>query len=151
MSENKSDSDSKSSPEPFIVRATTMHDLHKIDAFLVGFVAAGRILPRTVGELELLIPTGFIAEINSQIVGFVALEIYSPKLAEIRSLCVRPIMQGQGVGKRLIEACIELARKRKVFEIMAITSTDQFFQNCGFEFTLPGEKKALFLQTREKG
>ncbi len=149
MPENKSNSDSTPASEPFAVRATTMHDLHGIDEFLIGFVAAGRILPRTVGELELLIPTGFIAKVNSQIVGFVALDIYSPKLAEIRSLCVRPIMQGQGVGKRLIEACIQLASDRKVFEIMAITSTDQFFQNCGFDFTLPGEKKALFMQTRD--
>ena len=149
MSDKKSDPDSKSYSEPFIVRATTMHDLHEIDAFLVDFVAAGRILPRTVGELELLVPTGFVAMVNSQIVGFVALEIYSPKLAEVRSLCVRPIMQGQGVGKRLIEACIQLASDRKIFEVMAVTSTDQFFLNCGFDFTLPGEKKALFLQTRD--
>jgi hypothetical protein len=33
---------------------------------------------------------------------------------------------------------------------MAITSADDFFHRCGFDFTLPGEKKALFLQTRER-
>ena len=32
---------------------------------------------------------------------------------------------------------------------MTITSVDEFFLRCGFDFTLPGEKKALFLQTRE--
>ena len=125
-------------------------DVNRIDLFLADFVAAERVLPRTLDELEQLISTGFVAEVNDQLVGFVTLEIYSKKLAEIRSLCVRPIMQGQGIGKRLIEACIELARERNIFEVMAITSTDQFFLNCGFDFTLPGEKKALFLQTREK-
>jgi len=29
-----------------------------------------------------------------------------------------------------------------------VTSSEEFFQTCGFDFTLPGEKKALFLQTR---
>ncbi len=138
----------ESIPVPSI-RSATAQDLKKIDLFLADFVAAGRVLPRTIDELELLIPTGFIAELNGQIVGFVTLEIYSKKLAEIRSLCVRPIMQGQGIGKNLINACIELATSRNVFEVMAITSTEDFFRNCGFDFTLPGEKKALFLQTRD--
>ena len=138
----------ESIPVPSI-RSATAQDLKKIDLFLADFVAAGRVLPRTIDELELLIPTGFIAELNGQIVGFVTLEIYSKKLAEIRSLCVRPIMQGQGIGKNLINACIELATSRNVFEVMSITSTEDFFRNCGFDFTLPGEKKALFLQTRD--
>lgn len=133
-----------------IVRAATPEDVCAIDQFLADFVAAGRILPRTIDELELLIPTGFVAEVHGQLVGFVALEIYSRKLAEIRSLCVRPIMQGQGIGKKLIQACVELATQRNVFEVMAITSTEHFFQSCGFDFTLPGEKKALFLQTRDQ-
>lgn len=136
-------------PLPVVIRATSPEDVPGIDAFLADFVAAGRILPRTIDELEQLIPTGFVAEVHGQIVGFVALEIYSRKLAEIRSLCVRPIMQGQGVGKKLVGACIDLAAQRNVFEVMAITSTEEFFRNCGFDFTLPGEKKALFLQTRE--
>ncbi|TWT56836.1 Amino-acid acetyltransferase [Thalassoglobus neptunius] len=132
-----------------VIRRAQPEDIERIDLFLADFVAAERILPRTIDEMEQLIPTGFVAEVNDQIVGFVTLEIYSRKLAEVRSLCVRPIMQGQGIGKKLINACIELARERNVFEVMAITSTDQFFRTCGFDFTLPGEKKALFLQTRD--
>ncbi len=148
MSDPKSSSNA--SIHSVIVRAATSSDLNHIDAFLTDFVSAGRILPRTIDELELLIPTGFVAEVQDQIVGFVALEIYSRKLAEIRSLCVRPIMQGQGVGKELIQACLQLAKERNVFEVMAITSTDKFFLNCGFDFTLPGEKKALFMQMRDE-
>jgi hypothetical protein len=30
---------------------------------------------------------------------------------------------------------------------MAITSKEDFFRQCGFDFTLPGEKKALFIHT----
>ncbi|MCA9082790.1 MAG: GNAT family N-acetyltransferase, partial [Planctomycetaceae bacterium] len=78
------------------------------------------------------------------------LEIYSSKLAEVRSLAVLPEMQGRGYGKRLVQECVELARSRNILEVMAITSADGFFQSCGFDFTLPGEKKALFIQTREE-
>ena len=138
------------SPSPAVVRASTMADLDDIYEFIQPFVDAGRLLPRTVDELEGLIPTGFVATIDDEVVGFVALEVYSRKLAEIRSLCVGSEFRGQGIGKRLTIACVELARRLKVFEVMAITSTDEFFRSCGFDFTLPGEKKALFLLTRDQ-
>jgi hypothetical protein len=43
---------------------------------------------------------------------------------------------------------VEFAKERSILEVMAITSSEEFFQSCGFDFTLPGERKALFLQTR---
>lgn len=114
------------------------------------FVQANRLLPRTTDELNDLISFGFVASTGDQIVGFAALEIYSAKLAEIRSLAVHENFQGQGIGKALVKKCVELAVKRNVLEVMAITSADGFFQSCGFDFTLPGEKKALFMQTRDE-
>ncbi len=131
------------------IRATTEADLNGVEQFISPFVQARRILPRTTDELEQLLRTGFVAVADGQIVGFAALEIYSRKLAELRSLAVADEWQGRGVGRRLVRACVELAQERRVFEVMTITSTDEFFRRCGFDFTLPGEKKALFLQTRD--
>ncbi len=133
----------------FVVRAATLRDVEALGEFIEPFVEQGRLLPRTHDELEDLTRHGFVAVIGKKIVGFAALEIYSVKLAELRSLAVSPDHQGQGIGKALVIACIDQAKKQNVFEVMAITSSDEFFQRCGFDFTLPGEKKALFLQTRE--
>ena len=132
-----------------IVRATTKSDVEGLGRFIEPFVTQGRLLPRTHDELEDLTRHGFIAVENGAIVGFAALEIYSAKLAELRSLAVSPVHQGRGIGKALVNACIDRAKQQNVFEVMAITSSEEFFQRCGFDFTLPGEKKALFLQTRE--
>jgi N-acetylglutamate synthase-like GNAT family acetyltransferase len=132
------------------VRAAEDSDLAALEAFIEPFVDDGKLLPRTFDELTELLPNFFIAEADGQIVGCAALEIYSRKLAEIRSLAVSPTLQGKGVGKLLVEACIALAREKNVLEVMAITSSDGFFISCGFDFTLPGEKKALFYQTRDK-
>jgi amino-acid N-acetyltransferase len=143
-------SSSASSTCPAEVRPSTMADLDDIYEFIQPFVDAGRLLPRTLDELEGLIPTGFVAISEGEVVGFVALELYSRKLAEIRSLCVSSEHRGQGIGKRLTLACVDLARRQNIFEVMAITSTDDFFRSCGFDFTLPGEKKALFLLTRDE-
>lgn len=132
-----------------VIRPARFSDVGALNRFIEPFVAQGRLLPRTQDELAELVATGFVATAREEIVGFGALEIYSPKFSELRSLAVEPTYQGRGIGRRLVEACLELARERNVFEVMVITSTDEFFRQCGFDFTLPGEKKALFLQTRD--
>lgn len=132
------------------IRPARPADLEALLEFIEPFVRDGRLLRRTSDELGELLPTGFVAECKDRLVGFATLEIYSPKFAEVRSLCVAPEHQGRGIGKLLVEACVTLARDRHVFEVMAITSEENFFLSCGFNFTLPGEKKALFLQTRSE-
>ena len=138
------------SPNDVEIRAAVRSDLPALERFITQFVEQNRLLPRTKNELKELIPFGFVACQDGKLLGFAALEIYSSKLAEIRSLAVAPDMQGSGVGKSLVRKCVELAESRNVLEVMAITSTDEFFRACGFDFTLPGEKKALFIQTRDE-
>ena len=134
----------------FNVRRAQPGETDRIAAFITPFVEAGRLLPRTYDELDDLLNNLFIAEVQGEIVGCAALEIYSKKLAEIRSLAVSPDLQGAGVGKKLVAACVELASERNILEVMAVTSSDDFFRACGFDFTLPGEKKALFYQSKNE-
>lgn len=132
------------------MRLATADDIEALIRFVAPFVEDGTLLPRTYEEIEEWLPSFFIAEINGEMVGCAALEIYSRKLAEIRSLAVSPVVRGIGVGKMLVEACVKLAREKHILEVMAISSNEQFFKAAGFDFTLPGEKKAFFIQTRER-
>jgi N-acetylglutamate synthase-like GNAT family acetyltransferase len=132
-----------------IIRQAIRDDVVALAAFIETFVADRRILPRTVDELAELVTHGFIAEKAGRIVGFAALEVYSTKLGEVRSLVVAAEMQGHGIGRKLLAACVERAHSLNVLEVLAITSEEAFFRSCGFDFTLPGEKKAMFIQTRE--
>ncbi len=131
------------------IRPAQQADCAALAPFIHAFVEQQKLLPRTETEVTELVEHGFVAECEGRIVGFSALEIYSPKMAEIRSLAVDASMQGRGLGKKLVNACVELARSEEILEVMAITSSDEFFQSCGFDFTLPGEKKALFIHTRD--
>ena len=133
-----------------VIREATREDIPQLEEFVERFVQANRLLPRTTDELYDLIPFGFVAVADDRLVGFAALEIYSAKLAEVRSLAVDQDFQGLGIGRGLVQKCVDLAQHRNILEVMAITSSDGFFRACGFDFTLPGEKKALFMQTREK-
>jgi N-acetylglutamate synthase-like GNAT family acetyltransferase len=134
---------------PVVVRPARGADIRPLAELIEPFVKERKLLPRTIDELALLLPNYFVADAGGRLVGCAALEIYSSKLAEVRSLVVLPECQGHGVGKQLVEACVSRAREEHVLEVMAITSSEEFFRSCGFDFTLPGEKKALFLQTRE--
>ena len=141
------------SQSPIIVRPARGTDIRPLADLIAPFVEQRKLLPRTIDELALLLPNYFVAEAptnagSGKLVGCAALEVYSSKLAELRSLVVVSEYQGHGVGKLLVEACVNRAREERILEVMAITSSEDFFQSCGFDFTLPGEKKALFLQTR---
>lgn len=131
------------------VRKATDADIEALSAFISEFVATGELLPRTLTELRDLLPNFFIAEVAGRLVGCATLEVYSRKLAEIRSLAVSPTMQGSGVGQQLVQACVALATEQQVFEVMAISSADNFFKKCGFDYTLPNQRKAFFMTTRD--
>ena len=133
------------------IRSAAEADIPAIADLIKPFVDEGALLERTYDEFEDLLPNFFVAvDADGVIVGCAALEIYSRKLAEIRSLAVSRSVQGQGVGSKLVAACIERAREHNVLEVMAITASDAFFQSCGFDYTLPSLKRALFVQTRDR-
>ena len=133
-----------------VLRTATRDDIDAIITFIEPFVESGALLRRTYDEVEEWLPTFYLALAGDEIVGCAALEIYSKKLAEVRSLAVSPQMQGMGIGKMLVNACVDLAHERRILEVMVITSNEHFFKAVGFDFTMTGEKKALFIQTRDE-
>lgn len=84
----------------------------------------------------------FVATEGDDIVGCCALEVYSKRLAEIRSLAVTKRMQGNGIATALVQRCMQTARKKKIYEVLAISSSDRFFAKYGFH-TFNKEKFAL--------
>ena len=126
-------------------------DLQRVQDFLQFFMDGHQLLPRTSIELELLLKHAFIAKSDEQIVGFAAVEIYSKKLAEIQCLAVSDNFRRRGVGRTLVNMCVERAREQKVVELMAISNSDEMFQACGFDYSLPNQKRAfLFSRWRMK-
>lgn len=89
------------------------------------------------------IPSFFVAEHGGEIVACCALQVYSRRLAEVRSLAVREEYQGQGIAARLVDACRERGRQRKVRQLFAVTSSPAFFERRGFTVHA-GWKTALF-------
>ncbi|MFX1579329.1 MAG: arsenic resistance N-acetyltransferase ArsN2 [Promethearchaeota archaeon] len=66
------------------------------------------------------------------LIGSVGLEIYG-KSALLRSLAVHPDFQGRGLGTRLVNSIIEVAKEKGINRLFLLTDTaEKFFEKKGF-------------------
>lgn len=69
---------------------------------------------------------------GERVIGVCGLSIVWANLAEAASLAVDPAYRGKGIGRKLVEACIEEARQLGVRKIMTLTYEQAFFEKLGF-------------------
>jgi len=77
--------------------------------------------------------TMVVASEGGAVVGAAAVELYADG-ALLRSVVVTPVLQGQGLGRQLIEAALNLATvsgSRTAF--LLTTTAEHFFPKLGFE------------------
>ncbi len=134
----------------FFVREASSSDVADIQKLMRPFVVQRKILRRSRSELLSLIPNGFVAISNDEIVGFASVEIYSKKLGEIQGLVVDERFQGRGVGSELVKFCVNRGAEKGIMEIMAISASESFLRKLGFDYSLPDQKRALFYQLRSR-
>ena len=134
----------------FQIRSSQPRDQGLILDLIEPFVQQQLLIPRSAKEVSDLLEHGFVAIDGEALVGFAAIEIYSRKLAEIQCLAVSSQAHGMGIGRQLIAACLAKAKEHQVLEVMAISSSGDFLEKCGFDYSLPGHKRALFYNTGGK-
>src|SRR5579864_2470865 len=73
-----------------------------------------------------------VAKDDGRIVGTAAVEMY-PDGALLRSVAVAPGAQGRGLGRKLTEAALRVAREARVPAVFLLTATaEQYFPKFGF-------------------
>jgi len=80
----------------------------------------------------------WVAEVDERIVGSIFLVEKSKTVAKVRLLYVEPDVRGQGIGRRLVEACIAHAQKlgykrMTLWTNDVLTSARTIYQATGFE------------------
>src|SRR5579862_7602082 len=69
-----------------------------------------RLFPRQLVQRDLpRVGSFFVAIAGREVIGCCALQIYSKRLAEVRTLAVRPDFQDRGAASLLVERCKERA------------------------------------------
>lgn len=77
---------------------------------------------------------------SPEILGFCALHIHSPDLAEVRSLIVAPNARHKGIATALINDCLKEAKNLGIKEVLTLTYARELFEKIGF---VEIEKSAL--------
>jgi DNA-binding MarR family transcriptional regulator/GNAT superfamily N-acetyltransferase len=108
------------------------------DATYEALVA--EILAGFVKNFDSTLERGWVAERAGAIIGSVFLVRASADLAKLRLLYVEPTARGLGVGKRLVQECIEFARL-KGYKTLTLWTNDvlvsarRIYQAAGFQLT----------------
>ncbi len=119
--------------ETVILRPAREDDIPAIVALVNGYAAQNLMLPRSPEEVRRTLKTWIVAEAAGRVVGCAALARLSPDLAEIRSLAVEPEYAGRGIGGRIVQALVDVARAEGIKQVAALTLRQSFFERQGFE------------------
>jgi amino-acid N-acetyltransferase len=107
-------------------------DVPQIHRLINYFAEKDEMLPRSLSELYENIRDCFVIREGERVIGCISLHIFWSDLAEIRSLAVTADMQEQGVGARLLQACLEEAEALGIPTIFCLTYKPAFFEPFGF-------------------
>ena len=114
------------------LRKARMGDVPEIHTLVNSFATRGEMLGRSRSELYEGLRDFFVVEQDGKVLGCSALHINWEDLAEVRSLAVAPEQQGKGMGKTLVNACVEEARSLGIARVYALTYRPGFFEGVGF-------------------
>lgn len=109
-----------------------LSDIPNMQKLVEPEVESGIILLRTSDEIATNIRSYTLAYKDNELVGFCALHIHTPFLAEIRSLIVKEDCRGNKIGEGLINTCLDEARTLGLQKILCLTYRQSFFERLGF-------------------
>lgn len=114
------------------IKKPTLKEVEAMRNLLRPEVERGVILERTADEIANAIRSYNVAWEGDEIVGFCALHIHSPSLAEIRSLIVKESHRGRGIATSIIEVSLKEALGLGVKEVLVLTYQRTLFEKLGF-------------------
>ncbi|MCD6130102.1 MAG: N-acetyltransferase [Deltaproteobacteria bacterium] len=121
-----------------ILRKAHLEDSLQIKEIIDTFAEEKKVLARSQDDIEERIREFVVAE-EKEIVGVSALRVYSHRLAEVRSLCVKKEYRGKSIGEKLVLFDIEEAKNLGINKVFALTMEVSFFLHLGFKKIEKGE------------
>jgi amino-acid N-acetyltransferase len=124
-----------------MIRKARLQEVREIFRLLSDYSSQWNILPRSLAELYSFVRDFFVYREDGAgpILGIGALHVFWEDLGEIRSLMVIPAHQGRGLGRALIQSCLEEARALGMRQVFVLTDRPEFFSRFGFR-EFPREK-----------
>ncbi|HEU0014467.1 MAG TPA: N-acetyltransferase [Longimicrobium sp.] len=126
-------------PRALAVRPARITDMRQVEPLINGFAGQNLMLPKTLAQLTRSFREFVVAVDGSgKVLGCAALRAYTPQLAELASLAVAEDAHGRGIGRRLVAAVEDEARRHGIGTVFALTLQEGFFHASGYR-TVPKE------------
>lgn len=115
------------------VRPAQPHEAAAISRLNNQFADEMLMLRRTPEMVSLAIDD-FVVAVDGAgaLIGCGALKEYSPSVAEVAAIAVSRDAHGQGLGRLIVGAVEQLAMKRDIYDVFALTLQPKFFAACGY-------------------
>ena len=115
------------------VRKARPSDAAAISHLNNTFANDGQMLKRTPEMISLAIDDYVVVQNTSgELLACGALKEYSPSVAEVAAIAVSKAAHGKGLGRAIVTAVEELARKRGIYDVFALTLQPEFFAAIGY-------------------
>jgi amino-acid N-acetyltransferase len=115
------------------IRPARVGDVPAIHALIRTFAERKLMIRRSPGELYESIREFLVAtDDEGRVLGCAALHVFWEDLAELKCLAVAEEAQGQGVGRKLVDACWDAARELEITSVFTLTYVPDFFERCHY-------------------
>ncbi len=115
------------------IEKATLKDVEAIHDLVLGHARKGLMLYRPRDEIEYHIRDYFVCRRGGRVVGCAGLRVWNRGASEIYALAVEQNHAGKGIGKSLVRACVNEARRLGVRKVFALTFRKEMFLKLGFK------------------
>lgn len=117
-----------------MLREAKLKDAHAIQNLICFYSEDGKMLFRTLEEIEANISDFLVYEKRNEVIGICSLKFGWDRLVEIRSLGVDPRYQGQGIATEMVRDSVERALLRDDCDTaFVLTYAVSLFTKFGFK------------------
>lgn len=116
-----------------MIRKATLQDVPAIHRLINSRAKQGEMLPRSLSEIYENVREYYVAVERGVVVGVAGLHVSWEDLAEIKSVAVKPAYQGKGLGRAVVQACLDEGRAMGIRKLFALTYVPGFFRKMGFK------------------
>ncbi|KJR04953.1 amino-acid N-acetyltransferase [Gordonia sp. LUNF6] len=118
-------------PSSVLVRRARTSDVPRIKE-LIDIYAGKILLDKNLVTLYESVQEFWVAEDGGEVVGCGALHVMWSDLGEVRTVAVDTAHAGRGIGHKIVDRLMDVARELELERVFVLTFETQFFSRHGF-------------------
>jgi amino-acid N-acetyltransferase len=107
-------------------------DVAQMHKLINYFAERGQMLARSLAEIYENIRDFYVVRRGDQVIACAALHVNWEDLAEIKSTAVNEDDQRHGIGRELVQTCLDEAKELGIPTVFCLSYKPEFFEACGF-------------------